>query len=42
MGSGSVPKKGEVWWAKNMKFDGNTGFKDRPVVILSCDGKTLM
>lgn len=40
MGSGNIPKKGEIWWVRNMKFDGNTGAKDRPVVILSCDGKT--
>lgn len=34
------PKKGEVWWVNNMKFDGNNGFKSRPVVIISCDDQT--
>lgn len=34
------PKKGEVWWAKNMKFDNDAGAKSRPVVVISCDGET--
>jgi len=34
------PKKGEVWWVNNMKFDNNAGAKSRPVVVLSCDGET--
>lgn len=32
---GNEPKKGDVWWVNNMRFDNNTGAKSRPVVIIS-------
>lgn len=33
-----IPEKGEVWWVENLRFEGGSGSKDRPVVVLSCDG----
>ena len=34
--TGSVPRRGEVWWASRVD-----GVKDRPVVILSCSGSSV-
>lgn len=35
------PNPGEIWIAKNLKFDGNTGSKTRPVVVISSEGNKV-
>lgn len=30
------PRKGEVWFVKELEFQGGDGSKSRPVVIISC------
>lgn len=30
------PRRGEVWFVKELEFQGGDGSKSRPVVIISC------
>ena len=34
-------RRGEVYYARDVKFDGSEGSKDRPVICLSVDGDAM-
>lgn len=36
------PRPGEVWFVKNLEFEGGGGGKNRPVVIISCQKSAVI